>query len=100
MKSMRLMITSCILLTVSNALVMPAHAGNTYTGADFAWPDSPGIGHLGLYIDDDISHTRLMSTVRTQSGQLCTSLNDAACANQSLRTYSMLPRCETDVQKD
>ena len=100
MKSMRLMITSCILLTVSNALVMPAHAGNTYTGADFAWPDSPGIGHLGLYIDDDISHTRLMSTVRTQSGQFCTSLNDAACANQSLRTYSILPRCETDVQKD
>ena len=100
MKSLRFVLASCILVAVSNALVMPAHAGNTYTGADFAWPDSPGIGHLGLYIDDDISHTRLMSTVRTQSGQLCTSLNDAACANQSLRTYSILPRCETDVQKD
>jgi hypothetical protein len=100
MKSLRVVLTSCILMAASNVLVMPAYAGNTYTGADFAWPDSPGVGHLGLYIDDDISHTRLMSTVRTQSGQLCTSLNDAACANQTVRTYSILPRCETDAQKD
>ncbi|MEI8321793.1 MAG: hypothetical protein WCG49_01600 [Actinomycetes bacterium] len=100
MKSIRFLLASCILVAVNIALVMPADAGNTYTGADFAWPDSPGVGYLGLYIDDDISHTRLMSTVRTQSGQLCTSLNDAACANQSVRTYSILPRCETDLQKD
>ena len=100
MKSLRVVLTSCILMAASNVLVMPADAGNTYTGAAFAWPDSPGVGHLGLYIDDDISHTRLMSTVRTQSGQLCTSLNDAACANQTVRTYSILPRCETDAQKD
>ena len=41
-----------------------------------------------------------MSTVRTQTGQLCASLDDSACANQSVRTYSILPRCETDAQKD
>jgi len=83
-----------------NAFVMPAQASTTFTGADFAWPDSPGVGHLGLYVDDDISHTRLMSTVRTASGQLCASLNDESCVNQSVRTYSILPRCETDMQKD
>lgn len=100
MKSVRFVVVSCILLAVNNAFILPAQASTTYTGADFAWPDSPGVGHLGLYIDDDISHTRLMSTVRTQTGQLCASLDDSACANQSVRTYSILPRCETDAQKD
>lgn len=100
MKSLRFVLASCVFVALSNALILPAHAGNTYTGADYSWPDSPGVGHLGLYIDDDISHTRLMSTVRTESGQLCNSLDDSACANQSVRTYSILPRCETDVQKD
>lgn len=100
MKSVRFVVVSCILLAVGNAFVLPAQASTTYTGADFAWPNSPGVGHLGLYIEDDISHTRLMSTVRTQTGQLCASLDDSACANQSVRTYSILPRCETDAQKD
>ena len=89
-----------VCLTTCNAFVLPVHASTTYTGADFAWPNSPGVGHLGIYIDDDISHTRLMSTVRTQTGQLCASLDESACANQSVRTYSILPRCETDAQKD
>jgi hypothetical protein len=100
MKSLRFLLASCILVAVSNAFVLPAQASTTYTGADFAWPNSPGVGHLGLYIEDDISHTRLMSTVRTQTGQLCASLDDSACANQAVRTYSILPRCETDAQKD
>ncbi len=88
------------LLPIGGSLALADGVNITHTGADYAWPESPGVGHLGLYIDDDISHTRLMSTVRTQSGQLCASLIDAACVNQSVWTYSILPRCEDDVQKD
>ncbi len=101
MKSKRLLAFCALsLLPIGGSLALADGVNITHTGADYAWPDSPGVGHLGLYIDDDISHTRLMSTARTQAGQLCTSLIDSACANQTVRTYSILPRCETDVQKD
>ena len=100
MRSKFLVAFALVCIATCDTSAVAAQGNNTYTGADFMWPDSPGNGYLGLYIDDDITHTRMMSTVRTASGQLCSSLEDATCANQSLSTYSILPRCETDVQSD
>lgn len=71
-----------------------------YDGGSFMWPDSPGRGYLGLYIDDDISHTRLTSTLRNPSGVLCTSLNDGVCGGKTASVYAILPVCTTDAQVD
>ena len=100
MRSKFLVAFALVCIATCDTSAVAAQGNNTYTGADFMWPDSPGNGYLGLYIDDDITHTRMMSTVRTASGQLCSSLEDPACANQNISTYSILPRCETDVQSD
>ena len=64
------------------------------------WPSSPGKGHAGLYIDDDISHTRLMSTLRNPSGTLCASLNDATCGGKAVTVYAILPTCTAAVTND
>ena len=61
--------------------------------ASYQWPSSPGLGHGGLYIEDDISHTRLVSTLGTESGSLCGSMTDTSCADQSVQFYAILPRC-------
>lgn len=55
---------------------------------------------MGLYIDDDISHTRLMSTLRNSTGKLCKSLNDATCGGSSVSVYAILPPCGSTIQID
>ena len=64
------------------------------------WPSSPGNGYLGLYIDDDISHTRLPSTLRNSATQLCSASNDSLCGNSTVSVYAILPPCSASVQND
>ena len=77
-----------------------AAAPKVYGAGSFTWPNSPGKGHLGLYIDDDISHTRLMSTIRNADGQLCTSTGDAKCGGSTVYVYAVLPACTSSGQTD
>lgn len=78
----------------------PKPAAQTYNGGSFAWPTSPGVGYMGLYIDDDISHTRLVSTLRNSTGKLCKSLDDAICGGSTVSVYAILPPCGSTIQID
>lgn len=73
----------------------------TFDGGSFTWPASPGPGHLGLYIDDSVSHTRKVSVLGNLStGALCTSPSDERCAGASARVYAIIPPCSANVQID
>lgn len=90
----------CLLVT-SLMMTGPTHAANvSYDGSSFMWPDSPGNGYFGLYIDDDISHSRLTSNLRSGSGTLCTGLSDTPCSNQTVKLRAYLPACTTSTQTD
>jgi len=96
---------NCVPVSPLTHFVGEASAGDTNSSnpkgpASYQWPESPGRGYGGLYIEDDISHTRRVSTLGTTSGVLCTATNDSSCAGQSVQFYAMLPRCESAVSVD
>lgn len=82
------------------ASAVDANSSNLKGPASYQWPESPGRGYGGLYIEDDISHTRRVSTLASSSGVLCTATNDSSCAGQSVKFYAILPRCESSASVD
>ena len=95
-KSILLLI--CVLVSSFTSLVSEASgqgtdSGNVKGAASYQWPSSPGRGYAGLYIEDDISHTRRVSTLGTATGTLCTSISDSNCVGKAVGFYAVLPRC-------
>ncbi len=85
---------------VGKASAEDTNTSNLKSPASYQWPASPGRGYGGLYIEDDISHTRRVSTLGNSSGLLCASTTDSSCANQSVKFYAILPRCESSTSVD
>ena len=85
---------------VGKASAEDTNTSNLKGPASYQWPASPGRGYGGLYIEDDISHTRLVSTLGNSSGLLCASTTDSSCAGQSVKFYAILPRCESPTSVD
>lgn len=85
---------------VGKASAVDANSSNLKGPASYQWPASPGRGYGGLYIEDDISHTRRVSTLASSSGVLCTTTTDSSCAGQSVQFYAILPRCESAASVD
>lgn len=79
--------------SISSASGADTNSSDPKGPASNQWPPSPGLGHGGLYIEDDISHTRLVSTLKSESGSLCRSMTDTSCADQPVQFYAILPRC-------
>ena len=69
--------------------------------ASYQWPASPGPGYGGVYIEDDISHTRRVSTLSIPSKNLlCSSTTETSCADQAVQFYAILPRCVSSDSVD
>jgi hypothetical protein len=85
---------------VGKASAEDTNTSNLKGPASYQWPESPGRGYGGLYIEDDISHTRKVSTLGNSSGLLCASTTDSSCAGQSVKFYAILPRCESSTSID
>ena len=85
---------------VGKASAEDTNSSNLKGPASYQWPVSPGRGYGGLYIEDDISHTRRVSTLGNSAGLLCTSTTDSSCAGQSVKFYAILPRCESPTSVD
>ena len=85
---------------IGKASAVDTNSSNLKGPASYQWPESPGRGYGGLYIEDDISHTRRVSTLASSLGVLCTTTTDSSCAGQAVQFYSILPRCESAASVD